>query len=47
MKLMVHQKGMFAWKEYDEYLLINDNCLSLHSLCQPQPTLTFAKQVTP
>lgn len=40
MKLVQHGRGAFTWKEYDEFLLILPDCISLQTLSNPDPLLT-------
>lgn len=44
MKLVQHGHGLFAWKEFDEYLLIYLDRIAFHSLSNADPLLTVPSQ---
>jgi hypothetical protein len=44
MKLVLHGRGRFAWKEYDEFLVVLPDSISLRSLCHPDPLFTVPSE---
>ncbi len=40
MKLVKHGQGKFTWKEFDEYLLVLPDQITLNTLSSPDPLLT-------
>jgi hypothetical protein len=46
LKIINKGEGIFAWRDYDEYVCISQNAVHLKSLCENGNNMSFPTEVT-